>query len=104
MKKLLCLLICLCLLSGSVVFAAEDGDLAARMDDFIDENDLTRTILPFIIIILPRKRSIPSMRQPFCLRARPGSCRCICIIMSRRLTGLSLRPRKIRCLSIPSAI
>ena len=40
MKKLLCLLICLCLLSGSVVSAAEGGDLAARMDDFIDENDL----------------------------------------------------------------
>ena len=40
MKKLLCLLLCLCLLSGGVVSAAEGGELAARMDDFIDENNL----------------------------------------------------------------
>lgn len=40
MKRLLCLLICLCLLSGGVVSAVEDGELAARMDDFIYENDL----------------------------------------------------------------
>lgn len=40
MKKRLCLLLCLCLLSGGVVSAAEGGELAARMDDFIDENNL----------------------------------------------------------------
>ena len=39
MKRLLCLLICLCLLSSGV-YAVDCDELTVRMDDFIYENDL----------------------------------------------------------------
>ena len=39
MKRLLCLLICLCLLSSGV-YAVDGDELTVRMDDFIYENDL----------------------------------------------------------------